>query len=91
MIQVINTVQDVELFASQLVNEENLSFHPDDDFSNYINLETQEPLYSDEEALSLNKQMERCFDICNQVGADIYELMGRPLLEKLKAGVSDEA
>lgn len=91
MIQEINTVQDVELFASQLVNEENLSFHPDDDFSNYINLETQEPLYSDEEALSLNKQMERCFDICNQFGADIYELMGRPLLEKLKAGVSDKA
>jgi len=91
MLQEINTLKDVELFAFQLVNEENLSFHPDDNFSNYINLKTQEPLYTDEEVLSLNKQMERCFDICNQFGADIYELMGRPLLEKLKAGVSAEA
>ena len=91
MIQEINTIQDVELFAFQLVNEEDLSFHPDDNFSNYINLETQEPLYSAEEAILLNKQMEKCFDICNQFGADIYELMGHPLLEKLKVGVSNEA
>jgi len=90
MIQEINTIQDVELFAFQLVNDENLSFHPDDNFSNYINLETQEPLYSDEEVSFLNKQMERSFDICNQFGADIYELMGRPLLEKLQGGVSNE-
>jgi len=91
MIKEVNTIEDVKLFAFQLVNEENLSFHPDDDFSNYINLETQEPLYSVEEVSILNKQMERCFDICNQFGADIYELMGRPLLDKLKDGVSDKA
>ncbi|MDD4992830.1 MAG: hypothetical protein PHR83_11400 [Paludibacter sp.] len=91
MIQEINTIQDVELFAFQLVNDESLSFHPDDDFSNYINLETREPLYSNEEVSTLNKQMERCFNICDQFGVDIYELMGHPLLEKLKVGVSTEA
>ena len=72
------------------MNEENLSFHPDDDFSNYINLETQDPLYSDEEVLLLNKQMGKCFDICVRNGTDIYELMGQPLLDKLKLGIPSE-
>ena len=35
MIKEINTIDDVKLFAFQLVNDENLSFHPDDDFSDY--------------------------------------------------------
>lgn len=89
MIKEINTIEDVKLFAFQLVNDENLSFHPDDDFSNYINLETQKTLYSVEEVSVLNKLMERCFDICNQFEVDIYELMGHPLLDKLKVEVSD--
>ena len=86
MIKEINTIEDVKLFSFQLVNEENLSFHPDDDFADYINLETRESLYSEEKVKFLNQQMERCFDICDQFGADIYELMGQPLFEKMKLG-----
>ncbi len=40
MINEINTIEDVKLFAFQLVNEENMSFHPDDDFADYISMET---------------------------------------------------
>lgn len=86
MIKKINTIEDVKLFAFQLVNEENLSFHPDDDFADYINLQTRESVYSEEEVQFLNQQMEKCFDICEQFGADIYELMGQPLFEKMKLG-----
>lgn len=90
MIKDINTIEDVKLFAFQLVNNENLSFHPDDDFSDYINLETKERLYSVEEAASLNQLMEKCFDICEQNDADIYELMGKPLYTRLDLGDNAE-
>ena len=66
MIKEINTIEDVRLFAFQLVNEEKLSFHPDNDFSDYINLETSEPAYSQEEVQFLNQLMEKSQNIINQ-------------------------
>ena len=86
MIKEINTIEDVKLFAFQLVNEENLSFHPDDDFLDYINLNTKEPLYSAEEVSQLNIMMDKCFTLCEQAEVDIYELMGEPLFQKMKVG-----
>ena len=86
MIKEINTIEDIKLFAFQLVNEENLSFHPDDDFSDYINLNTKEPLYSAEEVSKLNIMMDKCFILCEQAEVDIYELMGEPLFQKMKVG-----
>ena len=37
MITKINTAEDVKTFAKQLISE-GTSFHPDDDFNNYINM-----------------------------------------------------
>jgi hypothetical protein len=90
MIKEINTVEDVKLFAFQLVNEEDLSFHPDDDFSDYINLTTQEPLYLADEVIQLNQLLDKCFSICEQEDVDIYELMGEPLFQRMKVGVYAE-
>ena len=86
MIKDINTIEDVKLFAKQLVNEDNLSFHPDDDFADYINMEAKEQYYSEEDTIRLNEMMERCFIVCEQAGLDIYELMGEPLFQKMKIG-----
>jgi len=86
MINKINTIEDVKLFAFQLVNNENLSFHPDDDFKDYIDTVTGLPVFSKEEAERLNQLMDCCFDICERNGADIYDLMGKPLFSKLKIG-----
>jgi hypothetical protein len=86
MLKEINTIEDVKLFAYQLVNEEDLSFHPDDDFVDYINLETKEPLYSAEECKQLNQLMHNCFSICQQEEVDIYELDGRTTLSKNESG-----
>lgn len=86
MIKEINTIEDIKLFAFQLVNEENLSFHPDDDFSDYINLSTNEALYSAKEVSQLNELMDKCFILCEQAEVDIYELMGEPLFQKMKIG-----
>ena len=87
MINNINSVRDVEIFASQLVNDENLSFHPDDNFSDYINLVTQKSLFSVEKAALLNKMMDQCFEVCLKKNVDIYELMGKPLFERCKIGI----
>lgn len=45
----MQTAKDVVAFAKQLIKE-GVNFHPDDDFKNYINLETNERTYSTEEA-----------------------------------------
>lgn len=45
MIVQINNLEDVATFVTQLVAE-GLNYHPDDDFNNYINMETHEPSYS---------------------------------------------
>ena len=87
MLTEIIKIEDVKLFAFQLINEENLNFHPDNDFSEYINMDKNEPLYSIEEIKMRNQLITKCFDVCEQFHEDIYELMGQPLFKKLKIGV----
>ncbi len=86
MINEINTIEDVKLFAFQLVNEENLSFHPDNDFAEYINMETKAATYNTEQVSRLNMLMDKCFDVCEKSDEDIYELMSEPLFQRMKIG-----
>ncbi|MBK7425580.1 MAG: hypothetical protein IPI60_00335 [Saprospiraceae bacterium] len=53
---------------------EGLSFHPDENFTNYITLETEEPTYSVEEATLRNRLMSECFTVCEK-STDIYSIM----------------
>ena len=70
----INSLRGVRLFFNAL-NRESLAFHPDDTFTNYINLETEEPCFSEKEALRLDGLMDKCFEICEPMGEDkIYEI-----------------
>lgn len=75
MVTEIQTINDVIAFAKHLVEVERLSFHPDDDFRDYVNIETQEPFYTDEEALFRNKLMDDCFAVCNKDNIEIYEVL----------------
>lgn len=70
----IKTVEDVKLFFRHLVNERQLNFHPDDDFTDYIDRKSQSLLFTKNEAKKYNKLMELCFDICKRENADIYEI-----------------
>lgn len=70
----IKTVEDVKLFFRHLVNERQLNFHPDDDFTNYIDRKSQSLLFTKDEAKKYNKLMELCFGICKRENADIYEI-----------------
>lgn len=74
MITQIQTIGDVKVFAKQLIAE-GVSFHPDDDFNDYINFKENIPCYSKEEADIRNELMNNCFEICEKAGIDIYDLM----------------
>jgi hypothetical protein len=74
MITEILSIPDVELFMKQLV-EEGTNAHPDDDFNNYVHMETGLPAYTPEEAEIRNRLMEQCFDVCEAAGQDIYSVM----------------
>lgn len=74
MITEITTIDDVELFMKQLV-EEGTNAHPDDDFNNYVNMETGKQSYTPDEAEIRNRLMEKCFDVCEAAGKDVYSVM----------------
>ena len=74
MIKKINTIEDVIILTKELIDE-GTNFHPDDDFRNIINIETNMPAYTEEEALIRNGLIQQCFIICNLQGKDVYEIM----------------
>lgn len=83
MITKIQTTSDVEKFINCLILEENLNFHPDEDFRNYIHLDTGLPSYSIQEAILRNKLLSDCFQICEKEGVDIYQIGHETLLKQL--------
>lgn len=74
MITHIQNLKDVAAFAKQIIAEK-VSFHPDDDFNDYIFFNTGKPCYTKVEAAKRNKLMEECFSVCEKEGEDIYNLM----------------
>lgn len=74
MITKIETTDDVKAFAKQLIAE-GVSFHPDDDFNDYVNFKEKKPCYTNEEADLRNTLMNNCFEVCEKEGVDIYAVM----------------
>jgi hypothetical protein len=74
MIAEIKTLDDVKTFTKQLV-EEGTNVHPDEDFNNYVNVETGADTYTPDEALLRNTLMEQSFAICKKLNEDIYNIM----------------
>ncbi len=73
MITQINGIEDVKTFFRQLLVED-LNFHPDTPFEDYINCESRQDTYTPEEAATRNKIMDACFEVCESINIDIYEL-----------------
>ena len=73
MITEIFSIDDVRTFFKQLLDE-NLNFHPDTPFEDYINCETRQDTYTYEEAAVRNKLIDSCFEVCEATGIDIYEI-----------------
>ena len=74
MITQINTPEDVVAFAKQIISE-GVSYHPDDDFKDYVFFKTNKKCYTKKEVILRNKLMEDCFKICEKEGTDIYSIM----------------
>ncbi len=83
MLAQIKTTKDVEDFALQLTKE-GLSFHPDDDFNNYILRKTHEPFYTTKEAEARNELMNQSFLVCKNNNIDIYDTMLEVYLKETK-------
>lgn len=73
----INNIDDVRAFAKHLTFIEGVAFHCDDDFNDYINSETKEATYTQEEAELRNVTMQKCFEVCEKEGVEIYDLMSQ--------------
>ncbi len=80
MMTKIKTINDVKAFATHLVQVEKLSFHPDDDFKDYIAC-GKKPIYSEQEAELRNKLMNECFEVCDKNNVEIYEIL-LPIIQK---------
>jgi hypothetical protein len=72
MLKDIKNLNNVNAFVKQLIKE-SVNFHPDEDFKNYIDIETKLPTYSKEEAELRNKLLDQCFEVCEKEGVDIYD------------------
>ncbi len=84
MLTKIKSIADVEIFFHHLLEKESLNFHPDEDFRNYINLETHLPSYTIEDAELRNHLMTSCFEVCEQENdTDIYTIGLQDLFKKL--------
>jgi hypothetical protein len=74
MVRRIKNSKDVAAFAKQIISE-GVSFHPDDNFNDYVVFKTGKPCYTKKQAEDRNKQMDKCFEICEKERIDIYSIM----------------
>lgn len=86
-------IEEVEDFFRYLVNDRKVNLNPDDNFVDYVNLETKEPTFSEYEVRLFNEMMDEAFDFCEDNGYDIYEIAYDILWSDLKKGfkVSQES
>jgi len=71
----LNDADDVKHWFEFLIEDLDISIHPDNPFEDYINNEEpSEPTFDAETAALLNQKMEQAFLICTCSGRDIYEI-----------------
>ena len=75
----IKTIADVKAFFHYLVNECRISFHPDDNFTDYVYNNAH--IFSDEDAALYNQLMDESFDVCTKTNVDIYDLAYETLIK----------
>jgi hypothetical protein len=82
----ISTIEDVKNFVQILMEEENLNFHPDTPFGNYINIDSEEPRYSEAEVTLRDTLLHEAFELGDKLNIDTHEMMcqeGNRILTKI--------
>lgn len=72
--KVLSNSEDVRLFIRECILTLGLSFHPDTEFSDYVTIGTDEPLFSEEESIALERKLNKCWDICEAEHTDVYQI-----------------
>jgi hypothetical protein len=70
----MNNIEDVKKFLKDCIYKLGMGFHPDTDFNDYIEVNTDKVVFPAEQAERLNVKMEQAFKICEQEGEEIYKL-----------------
>ena len=71
----INTLEEIKSFVHILMDEENLNFHPDTPFEDYIFLNNRLPVYSKKCAEVRNRLLIQAFEVGERLDIDTHELM----------------
>ena len=79
----ITSLKDVEAFFHHLVAERKLSFHPDDDFADYICIDGKTLPFSNDEVSLYNRLMDETFSVCDAESVDIFEIGSNELYNAL--------
>jgi isopenicillin N synthase-like dioxygenase len=87
--QTFETEEDVRTFLTDVIRVLGWAFHPDDSFSTYINMYTDEYIYTQEEAEGLDALMDEAYDFCKEHDIDIYDLSGE-ICKELHGNLFDE-
>lgn len=74
MERAVRSLRDIEHFVKELIKE-SVAVSPDNDLYSYVNIQTGERTYSDNEAETRNKLMADSFYVCGRSGVDIYKFM----------------
>lgn len=82
MLQTIHTPADVVTFARHLIFDQGINFHPDTDFTEYIEKDGRE-VFLPEQASTLDHLLAQAHQVCEEAGVDIYELTSPLLWERL--------
>lgn len=70
----IQSIDDVKAFFAFVVERVGEEWHPDDDYSWYKDPKTKESLFTPDETVLFNRLQKECFDLCDQLDEDIYDL-----------------
>lgn len=76
----IMELRDVRAFFEHIVGVDGVNFHPDTAFADYSGPDGK-PVYKLADAERLDRLMEKAFEVCAALGADIYEI-GSEVLKK---------
>jgi hypothetical protein len=72
--QLISTKEDI---VNQLLlwrdHEIGLGFHPDTPGDDYVT-QDRDPLFTAEQAVEYDSKIDKCFEVCEALGLDFYEL-----------------
>ena len=61
-----------------------VSFHPDDDFADYVYFADKTPVFNEQEVMLYNRLMDESFDACEKANADIYSICYDEMMAELK-------